>query len=172
MWMIWTALAAEPIALLDDGTLVRRIEWARPFQLAQPHPYRYTSEPREITEGWLVQVVVPSWTMMPRQVGVPNLWVGAEIAGRTAWTRSSEPKDQCAVFWVPGAHDLHQEPVFFGTTRLPERSDAAHRAAIKKSARGLAKLSVRTGVSTKILQFDDFGALMKLAKKRCAESGD
>ena len=84
MFFVLTASAADPIALVDDGTLVHSIDWARPFELQQPHPYRYAAAEQAITTGWLVQLTVESWTMFPRQVGVPNLWIGDRIAGRIA----------------------------------------------------------------------------------------
>lgn len=165
MLFLMTAFAAEPVPLVDDGTLVHEVRWARPFTLTVPHPYRYTAEPREITKGWLVELVVEGWTMMPRQVGVPNVWIGDQVAGRLTWARKNDGP-ACAVVWVPGEHDLSKDPVFFGTTDLAERIDEAKRAAVSKAGAEIGPKK-RGDVHGAVLELGEFTALHDVAQTRC-----
>lgn len=166
MWFVLTAFAADPIALVDDGTLVHSIDWARPFELQQPHPYRYFAEETSITTGWLVQLTVESWTMFPRQVGVPNVWVGDRIAGRTQWSRDTEGTF-CAVVWVPGDVELTSAPVFFGTTELAERLDEPRRQQVVAAAKALPPVQKRSDIENEPVRVEEFGDLMAIAAGRC-----
>ena len=166
MWFVLTAFAADPITLVDDGTLVHSVDWAQPFVLQQPHPYRYNSAEQSITTGWLVQLTVESWTMLPRQVGVPALWIGDHIAGRTRW--SSAPEGTfCAVVWVPGDVDLRTAPVFFGTTDLPEKLDESRRAQVVAASRSLPAVHKRSGITNEPIRVEEFTGLMEIAAGRC-----
>ena len=157
--MIWTALAlAAPI---DDGTWVHQVTWARPFTLQVAHPYRYTTEARPITKGWIVQLEVEAWTQRPGPV-VPALWIGPTIAGRLTWGSA------CAVFWVPDDHDLQNEPVFFGSTALPEQISPAEARAIGAQGASLAQ-PARKDVRGPTVQVEDFRGIAALARTRCAE---
>lgn len=156
--MIWTTLALA--APLDDGSLVQQVTWARPFTLERPHPYRYTSEPRAITRGWLVELQVDPWTQRPGPV-VPSLWIGSTIAGRLTWGSG------CAVVWVPDDHNLREEPVFFGSTALPEQIDPTEAASIAAQGAKLPR-APRLDVTGPVLELGDFREVAALARTRCA----
>lgn len=155
-----TVAPGERIELVDDGTLVEQVTWARPFRLQKEHPYRYARPARDITEGWLVELRVAAWTQRAGPV-VPNLWIGSTIAGRLRWNSA------CAVVWVPGAHDLATEPVFFGTTTLPEQIDAARAESIVTLGRVLPQ-PPRHDVRGAAIQVEDFRALARVASERCS----
>ncbi len=111
---------------------VEEVVWAAPFTLATPHRYSHTVEPRAIDSGWLLELKVDPAHMVPRQVGVPLLWVGDHVAVRTNWDHVGG----CAVVWVPGELDPEKASIFFGSALLPERVDLDTRKA--ELARGAA----------------------------------
>ncbi|MCB9677309.1 MAG: hypothetical protein H6737_19515 [Alphaproteobacteria bacterium] len=149
------------LALAHADDRVHHVEWAQRFELAEAHPYRHSATPRDIREGWLVELHVAPDTMVPRQIGVPVLWIGDDLAVRTSWGSG------CAVVWVPGDHDLAKEPVFFGSTTLPEQMDAERSAAehAEASAKGWGPVPVHH-VESDVLKVADFRAVAAVAKVR------
>ncbi|MEZ4317532.1 MAG: hypothetical protein R3F61_08505 [Myxococcota bacterium] len=167
--LIALAFAEEP---LPASSRVDHIVWAQPFTLQTPHPYRHTAVPRDIDRGWLVELRVDPTAMLARQIGVPGLWIGDDLAVRTNWDHLGG----CAVVWVPGDHDLRNEPVFFGSTTLPERMDAERSALEHTAARekGWGPVPVRT-LETKPLALADLRGLMAIAADRieaCSTADD
>jgi len=151
------------LALADDR--VKQVEWAQRFELKTPHPYQHSAQPHPIQQGWLVQLRVDAPAQRPLQIGVPLLWVGDDVAVRTNWG------SECAVVWVPGEHDLRKEPIFYGSTTLPERVDAERRALDHSQAadRGWGPKPVLE-LSTHTQVFANYTELMAFATdraKRC-----
>lgn len=159
--MLWLTLAA-----LATPPEVHSIRWARPFVLAEAHPYTHTDTPRDVKAGWLLELRVDPGALRPLQVGVPLLWVGQDLAVPTNWDHVGG----CAVVWVPGPHALREELLFYGSTELPERVGAERRAIEHADAR---TRGVRPLPATAIVDIDgptlvlgSFGDLMRVAADR------
>lgn len=165
-WLLGAALAGPPVSFSQDA--VRQVVWARPFELDAPARYRHASPGREVTSGWLVELRVEPGAMVARQIGVPVLWIGTDLAVRTHW---NDPGG-CAVVWVPGSHDLRADPVFFGSDTLPEQMDAERTAAEHARARehGIGPLPAeRIGdVTHDVQRLPDESALYALLARRSA----
>ena len=163
IWFLNLALAGVPIA--DDGAAVREILWARPFQLQSAHPYRYTAQSRPISEGWLLSLWVDPAYQVPRQHGVPVLWIGDQIAGRTNWG------SECTVVWVPGAHDLRSERIFYGSAVLPERVNPARQQeeSAEAARKGIQPIQKIGDLEPTVLVLEDFRGLMEVAAAQQAQ---
>lgn len=163
--MVGGAMASSPGF---DPQAVRSIVWARPFVLERAARYRHASPGREVTTGWLVELRVDPAAMVARQIGVPGLWIGGDLAVRTHW---GDPNG-CAVVWVPGQHDLRAERVFFGSDALPEQMDAERAAAEHERARlaGIEPLPAARilDVDLEPLKLPHESALLELAASRSA----
>jgi hypothetical protein len=98
------------------------VEWARPFVLATPERYTMTAERPTFREGWLVQLRVADPTrLVPLQADQAVPYAGTiPLAPFNA-----DPVGGCLVAYVPGPVDLAKVPLFFGSSELPERVDAA-----------------------------------------------
>jgi len=116
-----TATAAGP----DDPAVPKGAEelvYARRFTLEQPFTYTWCKEQPEIREGWILVVRVDREMARPRQVCVPVLYVN----GIPAQLMNVGYLSGHLVVFVPGKPDLRKALVYFGSTELPERVDAAH----------------------------------------------
>jgi hypothetical protein len=104
---------------------------ARPFRLAQPEPYHWSKDQPAYDAGWLVVVRVDAELARPRQVDVPVLYAGAVPIERLndGWPSG------VVVGLVPRSVDLEHAPIYFGTTMLPERVDAAYGAQVLATAK-------------------------------------
>jgi len=118
-WLILVALAAAEPADCSGSTGVRAVHEVRHVVLDEPHVYTWTrDQPRLLRVSLLVVEVEPD-CVVPRQVGVPVLYVGESPAERinVGW-----PSGRLVVL-TPGHVDLATTPVFFGSDELPERVD-------------------------------------------------
>lgn len=115
--MILSFAAAFAAPVSATPTAVTAISWARPFTLELPE--RYTPGGATFTEGLLVELRADPALSVPRQVGVPVLYLGEVPAFRFNW----DHEGGCVVAFVPGRTDLAQTVVFFGSDTLPERAD-------------------------------------------------
>ena len=105
------ALAAEPD--------VTSIEWARAFELVEPHqPNTPGSQP--VASGWIVQLRVDPAKARAAQIA-PALYAGEVPVYRTNW----DDIGGCAVVIVPGDAELSKTAFYFGSTALPESADTA-----------------------------------------------
>lgn len=169
VWLLGTASASVPVAFVPEA--VHQITWARPFRLEAPIPYRHASPSRMVQDGWLVELRVEPSAMRARAIGVPVLWIGRDLAVRTHW---DDPVG-CAVVWVPGTHDLHNEPVFFGSGTLPEQMTAERGAAEQQQAvrAGVKPLPAAQvlDVQEQVITVPHEAALLALAKQRSDRCG-
>jgi hypothetical protein len=145
------AANAADVVTTDDGRSVREIRWARAFLLERAEPYRMTAEDPSITDGLLFELRVDPAMVVPVQTDVPVLYVGA-VPARTV---NFDPYGGCLVGFVPGAPDLATTPIYFGSTELPERVDAA---------RGAEELAAARAVGVRPLPAD-------MVRKALAEGG-
>ena len=92
---------------------------ARSVTFGTPHPYPWAKDHAPLTEGTVLVLQVEPALVVPRQVGVPVLFVGDTPVERinTGW-----PSGRLVVL-VPGDVDLATAPAWFGSTELPERVD-------------------------------------------------
>jgi hypothetical protein len=164
-WLFGTALGSSNAL---EPSPAREIVWARPFELAEPARYRHTSHGRDVRRGWLVELRVEPSALVPRQIGVPLLWVGDDLAVRTNW---SDLQGRVVV-WVPGDHDLRQESVFCGSDVLPEQVDAP---ATRRELRRAEEAGIRPvpaerigDISNEVLELPDERALLERAAARRA----
>ena len=127
-WLLGSASASGTDAFAPEA--VHQITWARPFRLDVPIRYQHASPGRFVQDGWLIELRVDPAAMQARAGGVPVLWIGTDLAVRTNWDHPGG----CAVVWVPGSHDLRNEPVFFGSDTLPEQMTSERGAAERRRA--------------------------------------
>lgn len=135
--LILVARAADVVPA-DDGASVRAVRWARTFHLTKPEEDRMTAERRATTDILLLELEVDPALVVPAQTSVPVLYVGTTPARPLNW----DPTGGCLVAFVAGTPDLSTTPVYFGSTELPERVDAA---------RGAAELSAAVAVGVRPL---------------------
>jgi len=95
--------------------------------------------------------------------------VGERLAARVNW----DGVGGCAVVWVAGPLDLRAEPMFFGSTELPERVGpelaASDREAAQTRGHGGPLTADRIGdVQGPVLAVANFSALMRVAGGRIA----
>jgi hypothetical protein len=124
------------VQIADDGDGVRGLLYARPFTLQEPYPYLYVKERPEITSGYILVLAVDPQLARPRQTDMAVLFVGS----RPAELASAGDQSGRVIALVPGDTDLSTSPLFYGSTELPERIDAA-RGALELSLardRGIA----------------------------------
>jgi hypothetical protein len=117
---VMTAILASALAQAASPEMT--LEWARPFTLAAPERYTMTAERPMFHEGWLVQLrVADPARLVPLQVGQAVPYAGAVPLSAF----NSDPVGGCLVAYLPGPVDLVGLPLFFGSSELPERVDAA-----------------------------------------------
>lgn len=115
----------------DDGHAVRELVAAVPFHLDTPTTWTMTASPRSVDEGLLLELRAdPRW-LVPRDAATPLLYVGDTPAFPFNWDHVGG----CAVVWVPGPVDLATTEIYFGSSELAERVDAARGAAEREAAR-------------------------------------
>ncbi|HHO50397.1 MAG TPA: hypothetical protein ENK18_05865 [Deltaproteobacteria bacterium] len=125
------ALATDPVDLVDDGTSVRGLVWARAVQLDTPQILRSGADP--VSRGVLVELRVDPGLLEPSQGLEPVLYAGSQPAMRFNW----DWRGGCLVAFLPITEDLANTELFFGSLELPERIDAARGARERDAARRL-----------------------------------
>jgi hypothetical protein len=117
------ALAVDEVAVTptDNGTAVKGLVYARPFELQEPYVYTWTKEQESITSGYVLVVEVDPAYAQPRDIASPVLYVGH----RPAEVTNLGIQSGRMVVIVPGDTDLTSAPIFFGSIELPERVDRA-----------------------------------------------
>ncbi len=127
------APVAEPVRVVDTGRSVTGLTFVRPFELATPAEWTVTAHPEPVTRGILLELRADPTLLRARDVGASVLYVGERPAFPFNW----DAVGGCLVAWVPGDPDLASTEVFFGSTELPERVDAARGAAERAAARAV-----------------------------------
>lgn len=110
---------------------VRGILAVRPFTLATPYQYTWSSTPRMVSSGSLVVIDVDPRYVVPRNGLEPVLFAGTVAVQRL----NQGDKSGHVIGIVPGDLDLSTAFIWFGTPQLPERLTPA----IIASERGLAQ---------------------------------
>jgi len=127
------AIDEVPVVPTDNGSAVKGLLYARPFELDQPYAYVWTKEQERITSGYILVVEVEKSFAQPRDIESPVLYVGSRPAEVTNLGTSSGRM----VVLVPGDTDLTSAPIFFGSVELPERVDRARGEAEVAAAMAL-----------------------------------
>ena len=132
LWFVTAALAGDVVPT-DDGHAVRGLLSALEFVLDEPYPYAWAMGHAPVHEGTLLVLDVDPQFSRPRDFAAPVLYVGdvpAELLN------TGFPSGHLVVL-VPGHPDLMVTPVYFGSTELPERVDAARGSAELAAARAM-----------------------------------
>ncbi|MFT4623877.1 MAG: hypothetical protein ACI8PZ_002533 [Myxococcota bacterium] len=153
-----SAEPAEPIAIVDPGDGVRHLRFAQHASLATPATYTMSADGGAYSEASLFIAEVDPALIAPRQVGVPVLYVGATPA--RVLHRSPAG---CVVGLVPGHVDWTTTALFFGSTELPERVDAARGALEREAARAAGIMPRSPDTVLDPMRVDDQDALFAAA---------
>lgn len=141
MLLCGLSLAGDLATGLDAGESVRIVS-ATPFSLQVPYTYEWSADGIEVRSGTLLVLEVdPAW-LVPRDVHVPVLYVGAVPAERLI----ADPTVGRLVVVVPGSFD-GTTPIYFGGFTLPERVTAAEGVATLAAARARGAMAQPAGPS-------------------------
>ncbi len=119
------SLAPSPIA---GGHPKIELVFAQPFSLDVPYEHTWRQEEPSVVSGWILVLRTDPALLAPRQTAEPVLYVGNETAERLNAGEAGN-----LVVLVPSPVDSQgvptldptTVPIWFGTSELPERVDAA-----------------------------------------------
>ena len=135
LWGSGALLAQEevPVVPTDYGNAVKKLLYARPFQLESEAVYGWTKERSRYSEGLILVLEVDRDYAQQRNAFMPVLYVGTRPAEVTNHGHESGRM----VVIVPGKPNLETTPIYFGSVQLPERVTSARGTQELEAARAL-----------------------------------